>query len=60
MSYPGSRAGASANVGLRCRHCGRGQLRVLYTRRRLDALVRRRQCLHCGTRVTTAERPLGT
>jgi transcriptional regulator NrdR family protein len=46
-------------VGLRCWRCGHQQFRVVYTRRRLDGLWRRRECLRCGTRFTTCERRLG-
>lgn len=46
--------------GLRCRHCECGQFRVIYTRRRSGGkLVRRRECRHCGHRVTTSERIIG-
>jgi transcriptional regulator NrdR family protein len=47
-------------AGLRCWRCGHQAFRVIYTRRRLDALVRGRKCLQCGTRFTTWERQLGT
>ncbi len=47
-------------VGLRCRRCGNRRFRVLYTRLRFGgALVRRRECRHCGERFTTWERRLG-
>jgi transcriptional regulator NrdR family protein len=45
--------------GLRCWRCGHDQFRVIYTRRRLTGLQRRRECLRCGTRFTTCERRLG-
>lgn len=46
--------------GLRCRHCGCGHFRVIYTRRAWGGkLVRRRECRHCGKRVTTSERIIG-
>jgi transcriptional regulator NrdR family protein len=49
-----------AQVGLRCRRCGHGRFRVLYTRPRPGGkLVRRRECRHCGERFTTWERRLG-
>lgn len=42
--------------GLACRRCGCRHFRVVYTRpgshRRL---IRRRECRHCGTRMTTWE-----
>jgi transcriptional regulator NrdR family protein len=46
--------------GLRCRHCGCGHFRVIYTRPAWGGkLVRRRECRHCGNRVTTSERIIG-
>ncbi len=46
--------------GLRCRKCGCGHFRVIYTRRAWGGkLVRRRECRHCGNRVTTSERIIG-
>ena len=42
--------------GLQCPRCGCGHFFVLYTRRaRGGRLLRRRQCRHCGRRVTTYE-----
>ncbi len=47
--------------GLRCRKCGCGHFRVVYTRRAAGGrIVRRRECRHCGTRLTTWERIVGT
>ncbi len=44
--------------GLECPHCGCVHLRVLYTRRAFGGrLLRRRECRHCGKRITTWERP---
>jgi len=46
--------------GLRCPKCGCGHFRVIYTRPKLDGKVmRRRECQHCGRRVTTTERVSG-
>jgi len=46
--------------GLRCRHCGCRHFYVIYTRRAIgERLVRRRECRHCGRRVTTCERIIG-
>lgn len=46
--------------GLRCRHCGCGHFYVIYTRRAWGGkLVRRRECRHCGHRITTCERVIG-
>jgi len=46
--------------GLRCRDCGCRHFRVIYTRARPGGrLVRRRECRHCGRRMTTWERAIG-
>jgi len=42
--------------GIRCPKCGCGHWRVVYTRAaRGHRLVRRRECRHCGRRITTTE-----
>jgi hypothetical protein len=47
-------------LGLECRYCGCRYFRVIYTRRGWgDRLLRRRECRHCGKRMTTWERPIG-
>lgn len=46
--------------GLVCRSCGCRHFRVLYTRRAWGGkLLRRRECRHCGRRLTTSETRLG-
>ena len=46
--------------GLMCRHCGCRHFRVIYTRAAADGkLIRRRECRHCGKRITTWERATG-
>jgi len=46
--------------GLVCRSCGCGHFRVLYTRRAWGGrILRRRECRHCGRRITTYERLAG-
>jgi transcriptional regulator NrdR family protein len=46
--------------GLQCQRCGCRHFHVIYTRRASgEKLVRRRECRHCGTRVTTCERIVG-
>ena len=46
--------------GLVCSKCGCREFRVIYTRRGPgQALVRRRECRHCGRRITTRERTIG-
>jgi transcriptional regulator NrdR family protein len=43
-------------LGLECRWCGCKHLRVIYTRPAWGGrLVRRRECRHCGKRITTWE-----
>ena len=43
--------------GLVCRQCGCKHFRVIYTRPAWGGrLVRRRECRHCGKRVTTWEK----
>lgn len=45
--------------GLECPHCGCGHFRVLYTRSKPGGrLLRRRECRHCGKRITTYEQTL--
>lgn len=46
--------------GLACRHCGCRDLRVVYTRPKPGGrIMRRRECRHCGRRVTTWESSSG-
>jgi transcriptional regulator NrdR family protein len=43
--------------GLECPSCGCRHFEVLYTRATpMGTIRRRRQCRHCGRRVTTSER----
>jgi DNA-directed RNA polymerase subunit RPC12/RpoP len=43
--------------GLVCRYCGCKHLRVIYTRPAWGGrIVRRRECRHCGKRLTTWEK----
>ena len=47
---------ATDQKGLVCRHCGCRHFRVLYTRRTWgERIMRRRECRHCGGRMTTYE-----
>ena len=49
----------NGNGGIACPACGCKHFRVLYTRRALGGrLLRRRECRHCGRRVTTYEQSL--
>ncbi len=46
--------------GLRCRHCGCGHFRVIYTRPTWgNRIMRRRECRHCSRRMTTWEKAGG-
>ena len=43
-------------VGLECTRCGCNHFYVLYTRPRADGkILRRRECRHCGHKITTYE-----
>lgn len=45
-----------SGVGLRCPKCGCRHFRVAYTRPIVgDQIERRKECRHCGHRVTTHE-----
>ena len=56
----GSSSSAAPNAdqrGLVCRHCGCKHFRVIYTRPAWGGrILRRRECRHCGRRMTTWER----
>ena len=46
----------SEQRGLRCPRCGCGHFEVLYTRQTWGGrILRRRECRHCGRRMTTYE-----
>jgi len=50
-------AAQTGKRGLECPRCGCGHFRVLYTRRAWGGpILRRRECRHCGRRMTTYER----
>lgn len=56
---PKARSAAEAR-GLRCPRCGCVHFHVLYTRPAIGgAIRRRRECRHCGRRLTTTERLTG-
>lgn len=47
---------AKDDLGIRCPKCGCGHWRVIYTRPALGGILRRRrECRHCGRRITTTE-----
>jgi transcriptional regulator NrdR family protein len=46
--------------GIECPRCGCRHFRVIYTRAVWGGrIVRRRECRHCGRRITTSERMSG-
>jgi len=48
---------ADEQRGIQCPKCGCRHFHVLYTRRAWGGrIVRRRECRHCGRRITTHER----
>jgi transcriptional regulator NrdR family protein len=56
MDTAGRKEERKGNRGIACPVCGCRHFRVLYTRRALGGrLLRRRECRHCGQRVTTYE-----
>jgi len=56
---PSAELGDDEPKGIRCRKCHCRDLRVIYTRHYANKIVRRRECRHCGTRLTTTERMSG-
>jgi transcriptional regulator NrdR family protein len=57
---PSKGAASTPERGLVCPKCGRRHFFVVYTRRAAgEKLVRRRECRHCGRRITTWERLIG-
>lgn len=51
---------ADEQRGIVCPRCGCTDFRVVYTRASWgNRIVRRRECRHCGRRVTTTERLVG-
>jgi len=49
-----------ADYGLECRACGCREFRVVYTRKTWgNRILRRRECRHCGRRMTTWEKASG-
>jgi hypothetical protein len=55
-----AQAAARGSVGLVCPDCVRRHFCVVYTRQKDGHIERRRQCRHCGRRITTWEREIGT
>lgn len=44
-----------AGLGLRCPRCGCGHFKVIYLKRLPGRIMRRRECRHCGRRMSTWE-----
>lgn len=56
MKQPTANAQPRSANGLVCRNCGCRHFQVIYTRRAAQGrIVRRRECRHCGRRLTTWE-----
>jgi hypothetical protein len=45
--------------GLECPKCGCRHFFVVYTDPQAKRIVRRRECRHCGRRITTVEKHIG-
>ena len=59
MDKADKRSEQNESRGIACPGCSCRHFRVLYTRRALGGrLLRRRECRHCGRRVTTYEQSL--
>jgi transcriptional regulator NrdR family protein len=61
MSEDEDRSESEKPQGLVCRVCGCRHFWVVYTRpsARPGWITRRRECRHCGKRITTREREVG-
>ncbi len=46
-------------AGLVCQTCGCRHFYVIYTRRQFGKIFRRRECRHCGRRISTREKEVG-
>ncbi len=56
MTMERKQTGQQSPPGIRCRKCGCRHFRVLETRKAMGRILRRRECPHCGRRITTFER----
>ena len=57
MSEGTQQIGTKQDYGLECRECGCKHFRVVYTRPYHGGrIMRRRECRHCGKRITTWEK----
>lgn len=53
------RPSAEVTRGIQCPACGCGHFRVIYTRKTVgQRIVRRRECRHCGRRLSTIEKAI--
>ena len=50
----------NSGMGLECRKCGCRHFQVDHTRKINHMVIRYRRCRHCGQRMTTCERAIGT
>ncbi len=46
--------------GITCRDCGCAHFWTIYVRKQDKRIMRRRECRHCGKRITTSEKESGT
>lgn len=49
----------SPTLGIMCPKCECRHFEVIYTTRKTHSIVRRRECRHCGYRITTREQIQG-
>jgi len=57
MGHKAVKIGYKSQSGLRCVACNGRKFRVVYIRHKPDeSILRRRECEHCGKRVSTKER----
>ena len=60
MNEGTQQTGTKQDYGLECRYCGCKHFRVIYTHPyRGGRIMRRRECRHCGRRMTTWEKAGG-
>jgi transcriptional regulator NrdR family protein len=50
---------AKPSLGIECPKCGCRHFRVVYTRPQPKAIIRLRECRHCGRRLLTREQVPG-
>lgn len=47
-------------VGLECPRCGCRHFETVKTTRRAEMIIRRKECRHCGARITTREQTVSS